>query len=92
MRIWNVRTNDKREFNSPIFDNMMYKGMIFMTTGIMKSPNIKLIITFLPLKSNLANAYPPNALTVTLNAVLPRLTKRLLIRLITSAGSESTKL
>ena len=64
---------------------------MLITTGIMKRPSIVLMITFFPLKSNLANAYPPNELTATLNAVLPMLTTKLFIRLRARVGSVSTK-
>ena len=82
---------DIGELSMPILDNILYNGIMFITTGIMKSPNMMLIITFFPLNSNLANAYPPRALTTTLNAVLPTLTTKLLIKLRTRLGSVNTK-
>lgn len=83
--------SDTSEFKRPTFANMIYKGIIFMTTGIMNKPNIILMMRFFPLKSYRAKAYPPSALTATLKAVLPKLTIRLFVRLKTRFGSVSTK-
>ena len=69
IKIWNVSIREIGELSIPIFDNRVYKGIMFITTGIMKSPKMILIIKFFPLNSNLANEYPPRALTTTLKAV-----------------------
>ena len=71
INIWNVSIRAMGELSIPILDNIVYKGTMFITTGIMKSPNIMLIMRFLPINSNLANAYPPRALTTTLKAGTP---------------------
>jgi hypothetical protein len=92
IRIWKVSIKANDEFSIPAADSIVYNGIMFITTGIMKRPKITLIIKFFALNSNLANAYPPNALTVTLKIVLPILTTKLLIRLCTKPGSVNTNL
>ena len=69
IRIWKVRIKAKDELSIPAADSIVYNGIMFITTGIMKRPSITLIIKFFALNSNLANAYPPNALTATLKIV-----------------------
>lgn len=89
--IWKVRIREMREFSNPRFARILYRGIMFITTGIINKPSIRENNNLLALNSNLDRAYPAKAQIVTFRIILPKLTIKLLYRLFTIVEFVKTK-